>query len=674
MNYDIIVEKRKGFVVRKKQREFREYFSREIWVYLGLIIVAALIVGKLVWLQVVQSSSLKVTAAEKRNTTTGNMMLAERGSIFDHTGHVMAQSVRVKEVYADPETLTAQIDDGKWKESKEEIALKLAAILELNETDVLNKLNLNHLQWTSLAHQVDLDKATEIMSWGIPGVGLSDEAKRVYPLGRMAASVLGIVNGEGHGVEGLEAFYDQLLFGTQGIASNDQSTAAGANLTLTLDSTIQYLMDQQAVELMAETKAKRVTILAMDPLNGKVLGMSTLPDFDPNHYDTSDPEERRNTSISFAYEPGSTFKPITGAAALEDRIISADELFDDPGYYKVGSRTITNWDSDQQSHGQISFSRGMELSSNVVLAQVGQKIGKDIFYTFLNAFGFGQKTGIDIAGEETGLLVPLEKVRDLELATMSFGQANLVTPIQLLTAVCAIVNGGTLYKPYIVEKITDAEGRILTETEPMAVRQVLSESTARQMNGILQQVVDQGTGGLAKIPGVRVGGKTGTAQKVDPETGEYSTTDYIASFIAFAPADAPRIALLIVVDTPVEGSHQGGTIAAPRVKNIIEGTLQYYNIPVAEDTPSMVTIPETAMTLRPSPREVEPEHEPIKGETVVPDLTGLTMRQAGNAIAQAELHFNFTGSGLVADQQPEAGKVVPQGTVVEVTFSSISNE
>ncbi|MDR3270826.1 MAG: PASTA domain-containing protein [Peptococcaceae bacterium] len=625
--------------------------------------LVCLIAGRLVYLQVIHAPALRVIAAE-RGLGGGSATLA-RGSILDSTGYVLAQSVRAKAVKADTKELSEQIAQKKFTESKEDVAAALAEILDLDAADILDLLNIQD-KTVTLARQVDLDTAEEISSLRIPGVAFDDEYKRVYPLGREAASVLGVMRDEGHGVEGVEAFYDKELF-------------AGTNVTLTLDATIQYLMDQQADILMTETKAQRVTIVAMDPLSGRVLGMSSRPDFDPNYFKQYLEEERRNTCVSMTYEPGSTFKIITAAAALEDRIVTADELFDDPGYYNVGFRTITNWDSDQKAHGFITLTEGMKTSSNVVLAQVGQKIGKEIFFKYLRAFGFGQKTGMDIAGEEQGLLVPLEQTRELELATMSFGQANLVTPIQMLTAICSIANGGLLYKPYIAEKITSADGRILQEYQPVVVRQVIAQTTAQQVNDILQQVVDSGTGGLAKIPGIKVAGKTGTAQKLDPASGTYSDTDYIASFTAFAPADAPKIAVLAIVDTPLEGSHQGGTLVAPKIKAIIEGALQYYNIPVAGDTPSVIHLPDplaliNAEPIRPVAREVEPERPPIKGESVVPDLTGMTIRKAGESLAQAELHFNFSGFGLAVEQNPVAGKVVPQGTMVEVRFASMMRE
>jgi len=645
------------------------------------------VLGRLVTLQIVQAADLKAKGIERR--TSDKSLQPERGTIFDAQGNVLAQSIPVKEIYADPKTLSDLIVKKQFKKTKEDVAKELGSILAIKPQDILDKLTKN-LSWVSLAHQVDVHKADEIMALKIPGVGLNEEEKRVYPMGNFAASALGIVNQEGHGVEGVESYYDKVLFGMPGFKSQQQDTKArsildalhqsdpsrpGNCISLTLDSTIQYFVEQQLNELQQATKANSVTILAMDPMTGRILGMGSRPTFDPTDYSKVTPEVRRNLAIGMSYEPGSTFKIVTGSAALEEGVIHPSDTFKDPGYLKIAPRTITNWDSDQKPHGNLTFTQGMLMSSNVVLAQVGMKLGKDSFYTYLRAFGFGSKTGVDISGEESGLLLPQDKVRDIDLATMSFGQTNSVTPIQLLTAISAVANGGTLYRPYIVDKITTPDGQLVQQQKPTPVRQVITKATAMQMTKILEQVVTDGTGQLAKIPGINVAGKTGTAQKVESKTGQYSTTDFIASFAAYAPAENPKIAVLVIIDSPKEGeSHQGGTLGGPRAKAIIEGALQYYGFPVAKDTQSTVTISPSDSAVRPSPKPVIPERSPVGGEVIIPDLTGMTMRQVGDTLAKSELHFNFTGSGLVNLQSPQAGKVVVKGTTIEVKFSSLNAE
>ena len=666
----------------KKGNLVLKYFSRDRWVPLGLLMLLIIVFVRLVSLQVVEASNLKSKGI--KNRTTDQSVQAERGTIFDAQGNVLAKSIPVKQIYADPNTLSNLITKKQFKKSKKDVAEEVSKILGIDTQEVLNKLNKN-LAWVSLAHQIDNSKAEEIMSLKIPGIGLNDEEKRVYPMRSFAASALGIVDLYGHGAAGIESYYDKVLYGKPGFQSEtkdlgassildtlrqNDSSSPGNNITLTLDSTIQYLVEQQLNDLQQSTNPKSVTILAMDPQTGRVLGMGSRPTFDPTDYDKAAPDDRRNLAISMSYEPGSTFKIITGSAALEEGVIHPNDTFPDPGYLRIPPRLITNWDSDQKPHGNPTFTQGMQLSSNVVLAQVGMKLGSKAFYTYLKAFGFGTKTGIDITGEESGILVPQNKVRDIDLATMSFGQSNSVTPIQLLSAICAVANGGTLYRPYVVDKIMAPDGQLVQQQKPVPIRQVISETTASQMTGILEQVVSGGTGHLSQIPGINVAGKTGTAQKVDSQTGSYSPTDFIASFTAYAPAEAPKIAVLVVIDSPnTPEGHQGGTLGGPRARAIIEGALQYYGFPVARDTKSTITIIPNDITLRPSPQPVTPERAPVSGEVVVPDLTGLTMRQAGDILAKSELHYNFSGSGLVYQQSPQAGKIVTKGTIINLEFS-----
>jgi stage V sporulation protein D (sporulation-specific penicillin-binding protein) len=674
-------------MAKRKRRIRSVYFAREYWVPVILVFVILLVVSRLIILQVVQAADLKAKGIERR--TADQTIYPERGIIFDAQGHILAQSIPAKEVYADPKTLNTLITKKQVKSSIAEIAEKLGAVLEIDPQEIEKKLSNDQSSWVSLAHHIDIGKVEEINNLKIPGIGYNDEEKRIYPMDKLCASVLGIVNMSGHGVEGLEASYDQELYGKVGYRSQEQDTGSslipetlhqiepsqpGNNLTLTLDSTIQYCVEQTLDEVIGTTKCAKATIIAMDPMTGKILGMGSRPTFDPNNYQDSSPEDRRNLAIAMPYEPGSTFKVITASGALEDGVISPGERFNDPGYLRVGPRLITNWDSNVKAHGSLTFTEGMKVSSNVVLAQVGMKMGKDSFYTFLKAFGLGTKTGIDIAGEESGLLVDKDRAKDIDLATMSFGQANLVTPVQLLTAISAIANGGTLYKPYIVDKITTAEGELVRQNEPSAVRQVVSETTAAQVNAILEQVVSEGTGKLAIIPGVKVAGKTGTAQKVDPKTGGYSPSNYIASFAAYAPVENPKIAVLVVLDSPQGIVHQGGQLAAPRAKRILEEALQYFGVPVAEGTKNQLSVSSSDPAVRPAPKQVKPERTPLESEVVVPDLTGMSMRQAGETLSANGLHFNFSGSGLVNEQIPVGGSVVAKGTVVEVKYSSLSPE
>ncbi|MGI6449633.1 MAG: penicillin-binding protein [Desulfitobacteriia bacterium] len=657
------------------------YFRREWFIYGLLILIALLIIGKLIFYQIINAAELKARAATFR--TSSQAMIYERGMITDAQANVLAKSVPARDIYADPKSLTNSLSKaltaGELENKIQEIAHNLAQILAKDPQEVLNLLKQD-ASWVSLARQVDIETAKQISDLAIPGIGFTDTYKRVYPTGTMASSVLGIVNMAGDGVEGLEYFYNSELKGEKEIKASLESEVTnsplknefiqtGYNISLTLDSTIQHLVEQELDKIIEECKPQRAVILAMDPMTGKILGMGSRPNFDPNNYTNTKQTERKNLALSMIYEPGSTFKIITGAAALEENVVNPNQIFNDPGYIIVGSKKITNWDSDFKAHGNITFSEGMKLSSNVVLAQVGKLLGKDVFYTYLKSFGFGTRSKIDIAGEEQGLLIDKKNVKDLELATMSFGQANLVTPMQLLTAICAVANGGKLYQPYILDKISSKDGEILFINQPKVVREVISETTSKTMTNILVEVVEDGTGGRAKIPGIKVAGKTGTAQKINPETGTYSATDFIVSFVGYAPAENPKIAVLVVIDTPRAEIVQGGTLAGPHVKKIIESALQYYGIPVAAGTPSDIQEISPDPLENPTPPDSNvPEQIAGEGEVTVPNLKGLTMRQAGVELRKHNLRYKFVGSGLVFQQFPEPGKVVNQGDTIEVIF------
>ncbi|TCX50561.1 penicillin-binding transpeptidase domain-containing protein [Dehalobacter sp. 14DCB1] len=672
-------------------KKTKQYFYRE-WLVYGLLIgLSVLILGRLFYLQVINSAALKARGAAFQ--ATSQTMLYERGTITDAQGNVLAKSVPVKDVYADPRMLDESIAKDKTLTSeqilqkKEKIAQNIAAILGEDKNDILTLLRKD-LAWVSLKRQVDISTVEKLKKLNIKGIGFTDNYKRTYPAGEMGAAILGIVNMAGDGVEGLEYSYNAELKGEANLENPEETDQdneiqnnvhSGDNLTLTLDSTIQHLIEHELDDIVAETKPQRAVILAMDPKTGKILGMGSRPSYDPNNYASTKPDQRKNLAISMIYEPGSTFKIITGAAALEENTINTTQLFNDPGYLVVGGRRITNWDSDRKAHGNITFVDGMKLSSNVVLAQVGQKLGKDLFYTYLKSFGFGSLTDVDISGEERGLLIDKSKIKSIELATMSFGQANLVTPVQLLTAICAVANGGHLMQPYIVENIKNKDGEIISKTQPKVVRQVISETTSKTMSDILVSVVDSGTGSRAKIPGIKVAGKTGTAQKIDPKTGMYSDTDYIVSFVGYAPANDPKIAVLVVIDTPHAPVIQGGTLGGPRVKNIIEGTLQYYGVPVSAETPSDLTkvdpdaLAEQAAAKNgntAAEKNNTPARQAGEGEVLVPDLKGLTIRQAGELLGKMNLRYEFSGSGLAYKQSPEAGKIVNRGDTIEVLFGT----
>lgn len=640
------------------------------------VVLFLVIFGRLSWLQGVEAASLKTKAVKSRTTDTD--LMPQRGNILDGNGRVLATSIATKTVFIQPNLYKSGVS--KLGTDPTQLLTQLAQILQLPVSDVESKCN-SGASWVALAHQVSLDKAASIEKLNIPGIGFSDDTKRVYPMGSLMGPVLGFVKQDGRGADGLELSYDKYLYGQKGFISAETDARSrdlidgvhsyeppqnGDNLVLTIDSNIQYIVEQQIDQIMKDTQPLDAVIIVMDPNNGKIVAMANRPTFDPNNYAAYPPALWNNQAVSWQYEPGSTFKIITSSAAMEEGTSSPDKLYNDPGYLKVQGQTITNWNTGTYQGGMFSLTKGMEMSSNVVLGQVALEMGVNRFYKYLRGFGFGKPTGVDLPGEAWGQVLDQNTVSQFELATMGFGQANAVTPLQLITAISAVANGGTLYKPYVVDKVLNPDGQVVLQNKPEAVRQVISQTTADLERGILEKVVTNGTGQNAEINGYVVAGKTGTAQKVMPD-GKYSPTDYIASFAGFAPADHPRLVTLVVVDSPKKALAEGAVVAAPYFHNIMQQALAYYNVP--PNNASNATVP----SLPPSPtivdKPVVPQRSPGPGEGVVPDLTGKTMSEVGQLLSQQGLRMNFTGTGMAASQSYPPGAVVAQGTVVNVNFS-----
>jgi len=635
------------------------------------------------WLQAVSSADLGRKAVASR--TTDRRIEPKRGNILDATGKVLATSIATKTVFIEPQTFqdaekTLKKKDPDQYQKLQDNMKQLADLLQIKLPDLQSRFNSPRL-WVSLGRQLNLDKADVIKRLNIPGVGFSDDGKRVYPMGGLVAPILGVVNLDGFGVEGLELSYDKILYGEKGYISEETDARSGSllggihsylppqdgsNLALTIDSNIQYLVDQQLNQIVSEAAPASAIIIVMDPKTGKILAMGDRPSFDPNEYSKFPEPSRRNLGISTQYEPGSTFKIITGSAALEEGTTSPNKTYRDPGYLVVDKQRITNWDSGNSAPGLITFTQGMEQSSNVVLGQVGLELPRDIFFKYIRGFGFGQQTGVDLPGEATGTLLREQKTSRFEQATMSFGQANAVTPLQMVSAISAIANGGTLYKPYVVDQVMDSEGNVTKQYAPTPVRQVISQNTSDQLKLILEKVVTSGTGQLAKVEGYRVAGKTGTAQKVDA-TGKYSSKDFIASFIGFAPVDVPKFAIIVIVDSPSKGGYHGGEVAAPKFQAIVQQVLAYMNVPPSE-VQKGAPLELTPGSAKPQPKPFLPERKPNPGEGVVPDLSGRSMSEVGELLSKQGLRMNFVGSGLAVSQDYPPGKVVMAGTVITVKF------
>ncbi len=643
---------------------------------------------------------------------------AKRGAIFDRNGHELVTSVSVDSAYAFP----PQIED------KRGVAGKIAVALGMDAESVYEKLNQN-VGFVWLKRRIDYDSSKRLRELDLDGVELVEESTRFYHQENLAAHVLGFAGVDNQGLTGIEAVFDKELKGVQGRIVIEKDAvgmnipealhkfippAPGQNLVLTIDQTIQFFVERELDKIVDAYHPKQAVIVVMDPRTGEVLAMGNRPTFNPGDW-MKYPQSvwDRNPSIWYNYEPGSTFKIITAAAAMEEGVVRLGDTFFDPGYIKVADRTIMCWYDG--GHGSQTFEEVAQNSCNPGFITVGLNLGREKFYKYIRAFGFGQKTSINLPGEEVGIERPEKEATELDIATMSIGQSIAVTPIQLLTAVSSVANGGGLMKPMLVKAITDADGKVLKEFKPVQVRQVISKTTAETLMGLLTNVVSKGTGRNAFIDGYGAAGKTGTAQVVD--AGGYAEGKYVSSFAGFAPADDPQIAVLVMVAEPVGHIYYGSQVAAPVFKAIAQDTLRYMRVPerpklekpaspfvyealrVDLSVPNVVNYPmeEAQNVIKKAGFAVQTRgegmivynqipkggaqapggatvilelHPPagLPGEVTVPDLTGLTIKEVGSILEKLGLYLNPVGTGFAGGQQEAPGTKVAKGVTITVEF------
>ncbi|TNJ66337.1 stage V sporulation protein D [Paenibacillus hemerocallicola] len=578
---------------------------------------------------------------------------AKRGEIWDRSGVRLTYNVSSPSIMAIP----AQIKDARAT------AGELARVLQMSEEDIYKSLTKREssVYIRPGGRKITEEKAAEVRNLNLPGIEVAEDNKRYYPFGSFASHILGFTGIDNQGLTGVEASYNSELRGINGSVSYLSDAAGrempntseqyqppkdGLNLQLTIDKNIQSYLERELDQAMVQHQAKNAIGIAMDPNTGEILAMSARPTFDPTHFREYPSEVyNRNLPIWMTYEPGSTFKIITLAAALEEKKVNLKrDTFFDPGFIEVGGARLRCW--KKGGHGSQTFLQVVENSCNPGFVALGQRLGKESLFDYIRRFGFGQKTGIDLGGEENGIMFKLSRVGPVELATTAFGQGVSVTPIQQITAVSAAVNGGKLFEPHVAKAWYNPDtGEKVKSVEPKLVRQVISESTSKQVREALESVVAKGTGRPAFIDGYRVGGKTGTAQKVIG--GRYSPDEHIVSFIGFAPADDPKIVVYVAVDDPA-GIQFGGLVAAPIVKNVMADALRYMGV---------------------EPRKDQLEREYRYGETrvvEVPDLVGHTVSDI-----YEDMNMNFRlekfGSGdEVISQAPKAGERVEQGSTIRI--------
>lgn len=616
-------------------------------IFLCTIMIFGCILGKLGYEQIFHHEDImeKALSLWERDFTVAGL----RGSILDKNGKVLAHDIPSTSVMVVP----AQIKDA------DQTAEKLSEVLEADKAKIKETIS-KHVSTQKIQPEGRLisdDKARKLEEMDLDGVYLVQDSLRNYPNNNYLAQVLGFTGIDNQGLAGLELQYDEILTAKSGALhipfdakghnvelyqENYEAPGRGMNVKLTIDSNIQDILEREINNLVKKYSPKSALALAMDPNTGEVLAMVSKPDFDPNHYqDYSSDVYNRNLPIWMSYEPGSTFKSVTFASALELNLFDMfKDTYMDHGYEMVGGARIKSWKAG--GHGLQTFLQVLENSSNPGFVEISRRMGLDNEFEYVKKFGFGEKTGIDLPGESSGIMFKKEAMGEVEQATVAFGQGLSVTPIQLVTAFSAIVNGGTLYKPYITKSVNDPiSDEVIMEQKPTVNRKVISEDTSKKMRYALESVVANGGGKPAYMEGYKIGGKTGTAQKA--ENGVYSSSNYVLSFLSAAPIDDPKIVLYIAADSPKNDVLYGGTVIAPIAKACYEDILPYLGVEKVDDQ-----IPK---------KLVWPETENVK----VKDFVGKKKKE----VQQEGIMFTFIGEGdTVMEQMPEAGTTLgEQGEV-----------
>lgn len=546
-----------------------------------LAVFGLALAGRLVHLQIFQHDQL-LSQARKQYLRTVEITTG-RGYIYDRNRNLLATNIDVESVYIHPREIF----------DPERTANTLSTILKLDKAGVLEKVRSDkHFVW--IKRKGRIDEVARLKQLDLPGVGFVKESKRFYPRRHLAASVLGFVGLDNQGLAGIEHEQHALLKGKKlrkvvekdargrflQTGLDEEAVRRNRDLVLTLDEVIQFHAEQELKKQVREYEAKSGLVIVMDPNDGGIYALASYPGFNPNNFAAYPREMWKNPAVANAYEPGSIFKPIVAAAALEEGIARPNDIFFcENGDYEVGGVQIG--EAANHQFGWLSLQNIITKSSNIGAIKVAEKLGPNLFHEYIRSFGFGSRLGVDLPGETPGQLREVSDWSGLSLASISFGHEISVSPMQMVAAMAAIANGGTLLKPHVTHEVLK-HGKTVEAPGRQVIRRVLTRHTSRQMVDILKQVVKSGTGKQADIDGFEVAGKTGTAQKIDPETRAYSTSEYLASFIGFVPADAPRLVILVMIDEPKK-SYWGAEVAAPVFKRLAEKTLRYLRVPSAKE-------------------------------------------------------------------------------------------
>ena len=715
---------------KKKNKKIKLNKGRVLAFLLAIAILFLALSGRLLYISIFRSKDYKAMAEEQ--WTNEIQIDARRGRILDRNNRELAVTANVFRVDLDLITLRKYID--KKDTDNIEIAKLLAEALEMDEEKVLSRIELtypsgNPANSATLIRRIEKEKADKVKELDINGVIVSEDTKRYYPNGDFLSHTLGTTNADGEGLSGLELYYNEELMGIPGVrvsevsgnsTSNPYSETSftppvdGKDMTLTIDENIQYFVEKVAEDALKKHNADSVSIAVMNPNNGEILGMVNKPGFNPNNpYEGSEAFKGkdesaklqnmwRNTIVSDAFEPGSIFKIITSIAAIEENIAGKDEVYYCDGSLNVAGKNIKCWKPG--GHGVQNFNQTLENSCNVAFMEMGAKLGAEKLNEYIKLFGFGTQSGIDLPGEATGIVKNVEDISSVDLATISFGQTNTMNGIQFMTALNAVANGGDLIQPHIMKELShkdDNGTKIIDEVfVPKIQENIVDEKSTMRVKEALESTVSNGSSKDAGIEGIKVAGKTGTAEKVDSETGTYGA-GYIASFAGFAPYDNPQVSLIVIIDNPKNGEHFGGIVAAPFAGELFNNIFNYISLNegqldvkdesviITDLRGDKVTSAEKTLnelgincviegdgtfvtSVKPIPGYKVKKGDSItlyagsrfdrnEKEIVVPDFRKLNKEEAEKILKSLGLKGEFEGEGEIKEQSISAGEIIKSG-------------
>src|SRR5215216_3682416 len=651
--------------------------------------------ARLVYLQFSQYENLASRARQQQQNAIETSPL--RGELLDRQGRQLAQSVQTVSLFLDPDGLDVETLDRNAKQLAQSLGLKQA---ELEKE--FREAHAEKRRFIWIARRLDADRAAKIVDMELPGIQTRLEPKRYYPNGPLAAHVLGYVGLDGQGLGGVEQSYNAKISGEPGrlflekdakgkpYESYEIASKPGQTVVLTIDQSIQYLAEQSLQAAVQRSRAKSGTVIVLDPRSGEILALANAPTFDPNKVADAKPETRSNWALQNIYEPGLTFKIVAFSAAIEKKLARVDDHIDcQMGAITVAGRVI----HDHHPFGSLTIAEALAKSSNVAAIKLGMRVGDETMYDYIRRFGFGSKTGIELPGETVGIVRKVERWQPSSIGSIAIGQEVGVTPVQMVAAFGALANDGVRVSPHLVREVRSGDGTVVYRAEPEQ-RRVISAETAIALRGMLEGVTLNGTAKKAQLDGYSAAGKTGTAQKIDPKTKTYSSTKFVGSFVGFAPASNPQIAIIVVIDEPA-GAYHGGDVAAPIFREVAEQILPALGIEPDIETKSVPQLiaqvnedPERAAKVRDEQVQAEQERKATLptvdsnggrgGEVVyavatrkamlMPDLRGRSVRDVARTCAQLGLQVEAHGEGKVFKQNPSAGAEVSTGQLIYVDF------